>query len=625
MIFIAYYAILVIDMPTGTGTGIPSFGEIYRTAIRGDEAEPLEPQNLTSGFYTNSYVANMEKYMDMSANGKKENPVLQKPYREFTCSNCKIPSKRFIWEGTHLTNPSKNEELCSVCLPQYTSCQNCSIYSNIGTNVGTVSYCPACTLKVLFDCGLCHLKKETYSRLELERSGKKLYVCRDCFDEEFFQCVECGKVDERGGETVCPACNRFLHHKALCESSHGITSSGCRHISLPTEYRGEKKGKIITIDRTVGVELEAEDGDEDQVQSIGMPRGVDVGSDGSLDETGVEVRTPPASLDKLEEIIERVTHQMRKCGYRGTTAAGCHIHIGLKDVRDGKQGEEKIRRIVRTFYAIEDLLFSMLPPSRWNNRYCQSLFKGYTFNAFKEKVDETWYRNKNKNSIASWKRDHGGGGTRYSGLNLHSLYYRGTIEFRYHSGTVSAEKILNWAQLLLLLVDYATTRYQEGDIEELFNMATSEEKLEKLFNLLSMGVDLRTYIKSRIAKFNPHLRIQFNKGDHVKKTIDKEEWIGKNEKVWAELSKQQWYSLVANYHIDEKLVDKKDKEECLEKVRKAEIEKAWKRANEGSSREEGFIDQTSLSRIVNRLIARRFGDEVADGEDREYPREGEED
>ena len=48
-------------------------------------------------------------------------------------------------------------------------------------------------------------------------------------------------------------------------------------------------------------------------------------------------------------------------------------------------------------------------------------------------------------------------GTRYHGVNLHSLFYRGTIEFRYFNGTLHAGEIKAYVQLCLAIAQRALT------------------------------------------------------------------------------------------------------------------------------------------------------------------------
>jgi hypothetical protein len=48
---------------------------------------------------------------------------------------------------------------------------------------------------------------------------------------------------------------------------------------------------------------------------------------------------------------------------------------------------------------------------------------------------------------------------RYQKLNLESLERHGTIEFRQHSGTVDAEKAVNWVRLCTAFIE-TTASYQ---------------------------------------------------------------------------------------------------------------------------------------------------------------------
>ncbi len=84
-------------------------------------------------------------------------------------------------------------------------------------------------------------------------------------------------------------------------------------------------------------------------------------------------------------------------------------------------------------------------------------------------------------------------GARYHALNLHSWFYRGTIECRLHTGTVRANKIIAWGKLWANLLDTAM-RLRERDI--ISRHATSRELL------LSIAPDAETrdYITHRHAQ-----------------------------------------------------------------------------------------------------------------------------
>jgi hypothetical protein len=268
---------------------------------------------------------------------------------------------------------------------------------------------------------------------------------------------------------------------------------------------GKKKGEYLKIDRLIGVEIESEEGNAETL-SEKLPDECGIEEDGSLDDGGVEVVTPPASLDEAERIITESCNALKEADFVINRTCGLHVHV---DARDFKSDTKKLSHLLRTVYAVEDVIFSMLPPSRWNSNWCERLSKKYGFDDFKKTMtladfEKKWYLNATEEEIEKSKGSkHDCKGTRYHGLNLHSTMYRGTVEFRYHSGSMEPSKILSWAGLLLALVDYSIKRYKDQDINELYSMPVTEMKLRRMFALLKIPDQTQKYIQERIAKFNP--------------------------------------------------------------------------------------------------------------------------
>jgi len=210
-------------------------------------------------------------------------------------------------------------------------------------------------------------------------------------------------------------------------------------------------------------------------------------------------------------------------------------------------------------YAVEDMIFSMIPPSRWDSKYCQPLSYFYTFKNFdgKAKIDaleSIWYKTKSaeaKKQRKTYKYDD----TRYSGFNLHSLFFRGSVEFRYHSGTINSQKILLWTEILLRIFDYAIQRYDSKQITKLFNMQTCGEKLNQMRAIFGFSDSTYKYMKNRISKFNPQYAIRFNKGKE-----EREETEIKNALYLKSLEKKLTSLIVRLKKIDKKLKPKRQKE-----------------------------------------------------------------
>lgn len=317
-------------------------------------------------------------------------------------------------------------------------------------------------------------------------------------------------------------------------------------------YDSDKKGEIVKHNRFVGVEIECEDGRRSEKLKDTIPYAAGISHDGSLGETGIEIQTPPAKMALLEEMIKKTCYALQEAGYKGTKKSGLHVHV---DARDIQNKHTKIINVIKTFYACEDILFSMLPPSRWHSRYCKRLSREYLYNAFKQKtkekkIDEIWY-NENSFQHLENRKHQKYDSTRYFGLNVHSIFYRGTLEFRYHSGTVRPEKILKWVEIILSMVHYAIKNYKEEEISKMFDMETSYEKFICFLDLFKIQSNIESYMRERISLFNKNYRIKFNKGKHDREYSEMRKALIK--RLYNKAVKEAY--IEADKEIDKKLSD----------------------------------------------------------------------
>lgn len=102
--------------------------------------------------------------------------------------------------------------------------------------------------------------------------------------------------------------------------------------------------------------------------------------------------------------------------------------------------------------------------------------------------------------------------SRYHGLNLNSLFYRGTVEFRYFEGTLHAGEIKSYVQLCLALVQKAQSSKSTSRARRVVD-ATNEKWAFKLFlkGLGMVGDEFKT------ARFHLSKRLQGN-GANPKRT-----------------------------------------------------------------------------------------------------------
>src|SRR5258708_6835383 len=342
--------------------------------------------------------------------------------------------------------------------------------------------------------------------------------CSDCYDEQIFFCDECENTTSRSERQYHEECDQEFCDDCIgnhnCETSNERREDQqLRATPANVFLKGQVAGcRIITHSRFVGIEIEAERGKAEYLYKV-FPKEVGISGDGSLHDRGIEIQTCPASLSKLEQLVQDTCRAIKSQGFKGTKACGLHVHA---DAREFRTDYAKIVQVIKVFYACEDLLYSMLPPSRWGQHYCQRLSKNYLYKNFSKKTtqkkfDLEWYKITDQMNLEREKRRKYNE-TRYYGLNVHSIFYRGTVEFRYHSGTIEPNKILYWTQIVLSMLEYALTKYDEKWVQKMFDTQTSIDKFQEWSKVMEFRNDLMNYIRARTTQFNPDYTVKFNKG-----------------------------------------------------------------------------------------------------------------
>lgn len=162
----------------------------------------------------------------------------------------------------------------------------------------------------------------------------------------------------------------------------------------------------------------------------------------------VELVTPILNYEDigtLQELIRR----LRKAGAVSDSEFQCgiHIHIGAKN-----HTPNTLKNLVNLMAAKEDLIYKSLEidPSRvrWCKKVNENLIE--TINKKKpktlEQLEDVWY-----SGYGVENRDRHYHTSRYHGLNLHSTFTKGTIEFRLFNGTLHAGKIRSYIVLCLAI------------------------------------------------------------------------------------------------------------------------------------------------------------------------------
>ena len=162
----------------------------------------------------------------------------------------------------------------------------------------------------------------------------------------------------------------------------------------------------------------------------------------------VEMVTPKltyAELPKLQECVRQVRH----AGAKVNNTCGIHVHVDAAN-----HNRQSLKNLLSIMYSKEDILFKALQvnPNRVIH-YCQKVREPMLEKARKLSADETknltalesiWYEgNVQSREHYNW--------TRYYALNLHSVFYRGTVEWRCFNSTLHAGKVAAYVNLCLAM------------------------------------------------------------------------------------------------------------------------------------------------------------------------------
>ena len=163
----------------------------------------------------------------------------------------------------------------------------------------------------------------------------------------------------------------------------------------------------------------------------------------------VEMVTPIltyAEMEKLQECVRQVRH----AGAKVNDSCGIHVHVDAAN-----HNRQSLKNLIGIMYSKEDILFKALQVKESRvERWCKKVREPMLQKARKLSCDET----KNLTALESiWyegfehdTREHYNA-TRYYALNLHSVFYRGTVEWRCFNSTLHAGEVKAYVNLCLAI------------------------------------------------------------------------------------------------------------------------------------------------------------------------------
>ena len=212
------------------------------------------------------------------------------------------------------------------------------------------------------------------------------------------------------------------------------------------------------------------------------------GTHDGLDEYRVEFVTPPLKYEDLE-LLQNIIRKLRENGAKSDKSCGIHIHV------DGaNHNPQSLRRLVNFMTSRQDLIYEALEIGNRADHWCHKLNSALLIemkkdkNLSKEKAEQIWYSSANDGYCGGVSHEHYNK-TRYHGVNLHSYFSKGTVEFRLFNSTLHAGKIKAYVQFCLAISAWAITS-QEKIVFRSMAGYTAEKKVTIMRNILTHRLGL---------------------------------------------------------------------------------------------------------------------------------------
>ena len=150
----------------------------------------------------------------------------------------------------------------------------------------------------------------------------------------------------------------------------------------------------------------------------------------------VEMNSPVLEYSEMGK-LQAVVRALRRAGAVVNSSCGMHVHVDAAN-----HTPQSLKNALTIMYAKEDILFKALKVNENRvQRWCQKVrepmlekIRKMPTHLTMEQLKQQWYEGTDESRMHySW--------TRYYALNLHSVFYRGTLEWRCFESTLHAGKV----------------------------------------------------------------------------------------------------------------------------------------------------------------------------------------
>ena len=181
-----------------------------------------------------------------------------------------------------------------------------------------------------------------------------------------------------------------------------------------------------------------------------------------------EVVSPILRYEDIES-LQQVVRAIRRVGAKVDSSCGIHIHV------DGARFDAKAAcNLIKLVNKQEGLIEHALgiDPTR-RACFARGIDQDFLRRIERERprnlddLNVAWYGRLNRRPIHY-------DGSRYRGVNLHNLWFRGTVEYRYFDSTLHAGKVKAYIQFCLALSAKAINAKRASSARRPFDPATSK-------------------------------------------------------------------------------------------------------------------------------------------------------
>lgn len=370
----------------------------------------------------------------------------------------------------------------------------CTIYSIDSPKIGTY------TLKDMGGSLMWHPPEDfkLFDFKKLKKSTEKCYMC----DSHFI-------YNPNHKKNEVPIC-----------MDHYIKIMSSKRENNTLDITGTEEKGIIKSSRTWGIELESHAPSFINFHTAlaTLPKFWGSTGDGTIrHEYGQEIKTNPMKgLEGEKTLISFLTTLTEKLGWDVTPTCGTHCHIGVPEYKNNTKGSKRsLRNLIILYTVLDPVIRCLLPKERRQSHYCMPLGSSHVgidkntneLHPFQKKtkdIDEINLCTTDPVALERMK-NYSGKYQKYYGISFNPLRYKGTIEIRYHEGTLDPMRLIHWISLHTAIIDICMNNViDEAEIMEFAKIMSINVLFEAMLNLLNKHLDPSTveYTKKRFKTYS---------------------------------------------------------------------------------------------------------------------------